>query len=240
MLQRVSRAAKRLGRRMRRPTLEDLALQMGTDKSARHHNYVRLYAHYFEAFRRSARNVLEIGVKDGASLRMWKGYFGRAAIHGIDKHMAAKRCEEERIHVHIGLQQDVDFLRSVRASMSGPLDIVVDDGSHHNKYTIASFEALFPLLAPGGIYVIEDLLCSYEAHGMFDNRRQEMTDFFAVLLNSIDLNGRRDILKHVGSSADFSKLTDHLKSQLTVYERWIESVHYYQGLAFVLKRPATA
>lgn len=40
-----------------------------------------------------------------------------------------------------------------------PLDVVVDDASHLYDPTVASFEVLFPRLAPGGIYVIEDWTC---------------------------------------------------------------------------------
>jgi len=37
-----------------------------------------------------------------------------------------------------------------------PLDLVVDDASHGLDETRVSFETLFPLLRPGGVYVIED------------------------------------------------------------------------------------
>ena len=37
-----------------------------------------------------------------------------------------------------------------------PIDLVVDDCSHRYKPSRASFNALFPRLRPGGVYVIED------------------------------------------------------------------------------------
>ena len=43
----------------------------------------------------------------------------------------------------------------------GEFDIVIDDGSHVNKHILASFKQLVGKLKPGGIYVIEDLGCSY-------------------------------------------------------------------------------
>jgi cephalosporin hydroxylase len=39
--------------------------------------------------------------------------------------------------------------------------LIVDDGSHRSEHVIASFEVLFPLLARGGLYVIEDAHRSY-------------------------------------------------------------------------------
>jgi hypothetical protein len=37
-----------------------------------------------------------------------------------------------------------------------PLDLVIDDASHLYEATKASFEILFPLIEPGGLYIIED------------------------------------------------------------------------------------
>ena len=39
---------------------------------------------------------------------------------------------------------------------SAPLDLVVDDASHELDLTRQSFNMLFPLLRPGGLYIIED------------------------------------------------------------------------------------
>jgi hypothetical protein len=39
---------------------------------------------------------------------------------------------------------------------SAPLNLVIDDASHRTGPTMASFEMLFPRLAPGGRYLIED------------------------------------------------------------------------------------
>ena len=40
------------------------------------------------------------------------------------------------------------------------LDVVVDDGSHKQQYQQMNLALLFPLVAPGGVYVIEDLHAS--------------------------------------------------------------------------------
>ena len=39
---------------------------------------------------------------------------------------------------------------------AGALDLVIDDASHKYGPTKASFEAVFPLVRPGGLYIIED------------------------------------------------------------------------------------
>lgn len=42
------------------------------------------------------------------------------------------------------------------------LDLVIDDASHYLEETTQSFNALFPLLREGGVYVIEDWPACYE------------------------------------------------------------------------------
>lgn len=64
----------------------------------------------------------------------------------------------DRVTCHWGTDQaDVAKLRTiVAADLRGQLDLVIDDASHQYAPTKASFEALFPLIRPGGLYVIED------------------------------------------------------------------------------------
>ena len=42
----------------------------------------------------------------------------------------------------------------------GLLDVVIDDGSHFVDDMIGSFRLLFERVAPGGLYVIEDIHCA--------------------------------------------------------------------------------
>ena len=54
-----------------------------------------------------------------------------------------------------------DDLRRVLAAAGGPPDVIIDDGSHIGEHVCTTFEALFPSMAAGGVYVIEDLHTSY-------------------------------------------------------------------------------
>jgi hypothetical protein len=106
-------------------------------------------------------NLLEIGVFRGGSLELWRRYFGPSAtITGIDIDSACSQYDGKAGAVRIGSQADTEFLRQVVSERGRP-DIVIDDGSHMAKHLRASFDALFPLLKPGGIYVAEDLHTSY-------------------------------------------------------------------------------
>ena len=122
-------------------------------------HYLDLYERYLAG--RTAVTLLEIGVFKGGSLQLWREYFGPdATIYGIDIDPNCAGLADPPTQIRIGSQADPAFLRSVVAEMGRP-NIVIDDGSHVAGHQKASFETLFPLLQPGGLYIIEDLHTSY-------------------------------------------------------------------------------
>jgi hypothetical protein len=127
----------------------------GTDKTFLGNDYLTHYSRLFEAMRHDDINVLEIGVWNGASLRTWRKYFTRAKIMGIDIHEQCRQYQDDRVKIEIGSQADETFLKKVAEEFRPT--IIIDDGSHVSDHQIVSLETLFPLMMPGGIYVIEDL-----------------------------------------------------------------------------------
>ena len=124
-------------------------------------HYLDLYDTYLSRFRGRPVKMLEIGVNRGGSLQLWREYFGQdAVIFGVDLNSECAEFADPPTEIRIGSQADPDFLRSVVAEMGTP-DIIIDDGSHVARHQKVSFETLFPLLAPGGIYAIEDMHTAY-------------------------------------------------------------------------------
>jgi len=134
-------------------TLEEIGRKYGTDKVD--HLYLPHYERRFSSIRELEDvSILEIGVMDGKSLRMWKEYFFSGKIYGID--VKPSSCfSEDRIECFCGRQQDERFLLNV-VEKTGLLDVVIDDGSHRGKDHVASFKVLWPKVKPGGWYCIED------------------------------------------------------------------------------------
>jgi demethylmacrocin O-methyltransferase len=145
--------------------LTELAVRFDADKWGGHW-YTPHYQRYLEPLRDRQVTVLEIGVGGyddpdlgGASLRMWKHYFWRGQVYGLDiypKH----GITEPRLRTIQGDQGDADALAGI-AKRYGPFDVVIDDGSHFSEHVRTSFATLFPLLRPGGRYVIEDMQSGY-------------------------------------------------------------------------------
>jgi hypothetical protein len=138
--------------------LDALARKWGTDKSSEKHGYTWIYERIFRGFERPT--LLEIGIKEGRSLRMWEEFFPGGRIHGLDLNPAPALVSH--LETRQGDQSDASVLRACIEAWA-PFDIVLDDGSHRWEHQIASLEVLFPALRPGGLYVIEDLQTSYRA-----------------------------------------------------------------------------
>lgn len=128
-------------------------------------HYLPVYEAVFAELGKRPLKMLEIGVARGGSLEMWRRFLHpETVITGLDIDPAAKRFDDpdRLIHVRIGDQQDIEFLRRVTEEF-GPFDVILDDGGHTNAQMVNSFKYLFPnALASGGIYIVEDVHCNYQ------------------------------------------------------------------------------
>lgn len=148
-----------------RNDLNRLALLFGTDKWGSHW-YTQHYQRYFRPLKDKPLNVLEIGVggyessdEGGESLRMWKAYFRKSQIVGIDLYDKT-HLREHRIDIRQCDQTDSETLLRLSSEYGG-FDIIIDDGSHWNEHVIKTFQILFPVLRQDGIYVVEDTQTAY-------------------------------------------------------------------------------
>jgi hypothetical protein len=145
--------------------LSCLAIRHGTDKWGVH-GYTPTYHRLFGHLRDRPVRLLEIGVggytmpmTGGASLRMWAEYFPRGHVVGLD--ITPKRLHlGPRVSLETGSQSDPAVLRRVW-DRHGPFDIIIDDGSHVVTDVLESFRALYPLLAEGATYVVEDIQTAF-------------------------------------------------------------------------------
>ena len=167
-------------------TLDQLALWHGADKSSAGHDFAVLYERYVQPRRRETLTILEIGVWRGASLRTWRDYFPRGRIVGLDLEEHALAQRGERIDVFVGDQKDHGFLASVIEAVGAP-DIVIDDGGHRSELQFASLDFLWPLLKPGGLYIVEDTQTSYlEAYGMGWRRPGSTIEVLKTLVDDVN------------------------------------------------------
>jgi len=141
-------------------TLDEIGILHKTDKSSKKHNYLAVYEQVLQSMRDKPIKLLEIGIFNGASLRMWRDYFPQGKIVGVDNKPQALEHAGERIEVYHGDQADPDGLIAL-ATKHGPFDVIIDDGSHIWWHQIATMRALLPLVRSGGHYILEDLHTSF-------------------------------------------------------------------------------
>lgn len=206
--------------------LTELILRFGSDKWGFHH-YTGHYSRFFEPLRDLPLTVLELGIggygsptSGGGSLKAWQRYFHRGLVFGVDI-VDKSPLDGQRRTTRRGDQSDKAFLDGLIAETGAP-DIIIDDGSHRCDHVIASFQHLFPRLAPGGIYVVEDTQTSYwESFGGSASRLSDVDTsmgYFKSLL---------DGLNHSEFHPDDFAATG--------FERQIAGISFFHNLVFVQK-----
>jgi hypothetical protein len=141
--------------------LNDIGVRLNADKSSRFHHYLDFYQKHLPSRDFNGR-LLEIGVMDGLSMRMWREYYPYAEIVGIDiKDMDHLYNDYWNVPISVKLLNvNGTIEKPVRAL--GKFDIIIDDGSHYMHDQQRSFELLYySQLNKGGVYIIEDLWTSY-------------------------------------------------------------------------------
>ena len=148
---------------------------------------VKQYDRYFNGTRNfKAENIFELGMWDGGSAAFWFEFFqprrhvGADIQNKSDSPYFVKFLEERNIRDRLKIcwntnQTDRNRLLEIyNSEFDAPLDCVIDDASHLYVPTKESFETLFPLLRPGGIFIIEDWAWAHwkmghEANHPFEN-----------------------------------------------------------------------
>jgi len=138
------------------------AANYDTDK-AEHSHYLRKYEEWFQPLVDQDVRLLELGIYKGGSLLLWRDYFNKGLIVGLDLNRVDVFDESGRIRVYQGQQEDTELLdRIAEETAPDGFDIIIDDCSHIGELTRISFWHLFDNhLKPGGIYVIEDWSTGY-------------------------------------------------------------------------------
>lgn len=158
--------------------LDALASKYGTDKRRSHHKYTDAYSLLFDHRRGAIRNLTEVGIGGGASMKMWLDYFPRAHIFGTNidlelrfdphgtvhekaggKRYGIPQISNPRIHMAVcKARTDDECLQTKLGLIEGSMDIVIDDaGSHARRLQEEVIQVMWKYLKVGGVYIIEDI-----------------------------------------------------------------------------------
>lgn len=201
------------------PSLADILSAHRSDKVTRH-QYDRAYESLFSGLRHHPIALLEIGVADGHSVASWAEYFTHpgARIVGLAyRNKLQERLVDGRISIRYGDQND----RAVQRELvrEGNFTIVIDDGSHVPSHQWNTYEALWPFVEPGGLYVVEDIETNYwsASSSIYGNR----------LATERNVLGRFKDLVDTAVNSEFSTGVDSSD---------VESIGFHRNCIIVRKR----
>ncbi|MFN0093146.1 MAG: class I SAM-dependent methyltransferase [Acidimicrobiales bacterium] len=182
-------------------------------------HYFPIYERHLSPFRGRAVTMLEIGVSHGGSLQMWRHHLGRRSrIVGFDIEPRVADLAEQGIDVLVGDQSDPVFLDGL-VRRYGEFDVVLDDGSHFPEHQITSICHLWPHVAEGGVYIVEDLHSNYWA--AYGAGRGQPNTFISWLHERID-----DMHAFHSEDAAF---------QVNEWTRTVNAIHIYDSVAVLEK-----
>jgi len=181
-------------------------------------HYFDIYERHFYRFRGKSITIVEIGIYSGGSLDMWQYYFGsQARIIGIDIEPDCRIYERDGVSIYIGDQSSKSFWSMFRTSEPN-IDIIIDDGSHKSKHQMITFEALFPHVQPGGVYLCEDI------HGYPINNFSEYVAAFSQQLHD-----------HTGFEKNKDNNDRRLVKKPTLFQKEVKSISFYPYVCVVEK-----
>lgn len=160
----------------------------GTDKHI--HPYIdEFYEENFSKLRNSKIKLVEIGVRGGASIQLWKSYFSsNAKIYGIDN-LEVKEIHGIPVNNDWATGDNVKFIvgdaysEEIVNKLPNNIDILIDDGPHTFESHVNLIKLYLPKMNKNSMIIIEDI--SYNVNQLFPhipNRKD-------IQINYYDLNG---------------------------------------------------
>lgn len=130
----------------------------GTDKETPKRYISYIYEPLFEARRRSHLNLLEIGVRTGASILLWTKYFDSATVVGIDNGDDVTWQNEEWVEGERVSYLNTDaYTKKTLDSFTNKFDIIIDDGPHSLWSQQWAAKHYTNILSSDGLLFIEDI-----------------------------------------------------------------------------------
>jgi SAM-dependent methyltransferase len=198
------------------------------------HHYFPVYEAYLERFRGKAPRMLEIGVQNGGSARLFADWLGQGTrVTGLDiDPTCVAHAVPGTIDIEIGDQADREFMAGL-VSRRGPWDIVIDDGGHTNLQIITTFEVVFPHLPDGAVYIIEDTHAHW-MHAVYRDHPQGLSVVHLVADLFTKLHGWTGSMERHNHwrTAPESRTSATPASYLT---RHVGAVHLYDSMIVVEK-----
>lgn len=162
----------------------DILTRCDSDKN-NPHRYASVYERLF-GDREAVEHVLELGVSYGGSVLAWREIFPNATIVGLDIGPSEHCPRLDRLEIHQGDRRDYNaVMNCVRGRK---FDLIIDNASHKIGDQLTSLFWLWPHVALGGKYVIEEFDVD---GGRGPSANRDLIQLFksAEMIDTIDATG---------------------------------------------------
>jgi cephalosporin hydroxylase len=141
--------------------LEEIVDNSRTDKNTIH-SYLPLYQNLLINKRESAKNVLEVGICHGGSIKLWSDFFTNANVYGLDIMNSNNVWEviknNEKIILYTSTDAyNNDFFINHFLNKNIRCDFMLDDGPHSLESMIQFIKLYSQIMTDDGILIIEDV-----------------------------------------------------------------------------------
>jgi cephalosporin hydroxylase len=142
-------------------SLEQLVDNLRTDKNTVH-SYLPLYQTLLERKKETAKNVLEVGIYHGGSIKLWSDFFTNATVYGLDIMNNTLVWEGIQNNDKIKLYTSYDAYDEITFKLNFlckgiKFDFLLDDGPHSLESMLKFIKLYSQIMTDDGILIIEDV-----------------------------------------------------------------------------------
>jgi len=142
-------------------SLAEIVDNSKTDKNTLH-SYLPLYQQLLVGKKETAKNVLEVGICHGGSIKLWSDYFKNATVYGLDimsiDYVWEGIKNKENIILHTSTDAyNKDFFTTNFLNKNIKFDFMLDDGPHSLQSMKQFIQLYSQLMTDDGILIIEDV-----------------------------------------------------------------------------------
>jgi cephalosporin hydroxylase len=141
--------------------LEEIVDNSRTDKNTKH-SYLPLYQKLLINKKETAKNVLEVGISKGGSIKLWNDFFTNANVYGLDiihsKYVWEEIKNKKKIILYTSTDAyNNDFFITNFLNKNIKFDFMLDDGPHTLESMIQFIKLYTNIMTDDGILIIEDV-----------------------------------------------------------------------------------
>ena len=173
-------------------SLEEIVDNSRTDKNT-WHSYLPLYQNLLISKKETAKNILEVGICQGGSIKLWSDFFTNAKVYGLDIIKdediweGIKNKENIIIHASTDAYNPYFFVDNF-LNKNIKFDFMLDDGPHTLVSMLGFIKLYSNIMTDDGILIIEDV----QSWDWIDQLKEIVPDHLKKYIKTYDLRTNKN------------------------------------------------